>query len=203
MDSALGSYCGTVASTLRSILLLGNIWITICTCISLRHKCHSSQGSKRKGIKVSFPFHLALRQRAWTCTGIVAIKVLMEADGKVPRRARDSRPYGSFPSVALNLAMVCVLTIKSRCKCRRSSRKPDGCKCGYHVNQKDNAFPSTSVCDKKFSSKHGSSSSYWHWRVGLNWSFQWYWAWQPSLFLLSGCLTFTPHLSHSHTSWDV
>lgn len=72
-----------------------------------------------------------------------------------------ARKRGSFPSVAFNLATVCIMTIKSRCKCRRSSRKPDGCRVGYHVNREDYSFISTGLCGNiggSVSSKHGSCS---------------------------------------------
>lgn len=92
-------------------------------------------------------------------------------DGGTQEAARKT---GSFPSVALKLAAVCIMTIKSRCKCRRSSRKPDSCRVGYHVNQEDCSFISTPLCGNiggSFSSKHGSSALLWLGRVVLDGSF--------------------------------
>lgn len=95
-------------------------------------------------------------------------------DGSTQESARKK---GSFSSVALNLAAVCIMTIKSRCKCQRRSRKPYSCKCGYHVNQEDYDlynYECSKVCNKIggwFSSEHGSWSSHWHGRVAINWSF--------------------------------
>lgn len=41
-DSVPGSCLSIVAPTVRQFLLLGNIWITICTCISLRKKWNTN-----------------------------------------------------------------------------------------------------------------------------------------------------------------
>lgn len=167
MDWALGSYCGIFASTLRSILLLGNIWITICTCISLRKtkKMHAlvtqvsfipgfqQEGNSRRVSCLWIPSQFSFSSGSLTaCMDVHRNRGHQSIDGGRQKSATKSKglgPHGSFPSVVLNLAMVCVLTTKSICKCQRSSRKTDGCTCGYHVNQNDNAFPSTSVCDKK------------------------------------------------------
>lgn len=63
-DWAPGTCLSTVAPTVRSVLLLGDIWITICTCISLRKKnethmhwaieYHQSQGYIRKRINLCY-----------------------------------------------------------------------------------------------------------------------------------------------------
>lgn len=115
-----------------------------------------------------------------------------------------ARKKGSFPSVALNLATVCIMTIKSRCKCRRSSRKPDGCWAGYHVNREDYSFISTGLCGNiggSVSSKHGSCSPPLARTCRVKLVFSSITATGRLLcFLLSGCLTLALHLSHSHTA---
>lgn len=158
MDWALGSYCGTFASTLRSLLLLGNIWIPICTCISLREKMHAlvPQVSFIPGSRVSclwIPGQFSFPSGSSTaCTHVLRNCGHQRIDGGRQRSATKSKgpvAIWIFPVCCFKSCCGMHMTIKSRCKCRRSSKKPDGCKCGYHVNQKDNAFASTSVCDKK------------------------------------------------------
>lgn len=86
------------------------------------------------------------------CTHVLRNRGHQRIDGGRQRSATKSKGSAAiriFPVCCFKSCCGMCMTIKSRCKCRRSSKKPDGCKCGYHVNQKDNAFPSTSVCDKK------------------------------------------------------
>lgn len=86
------------------------------------------------------------------CTHMLRNRGHQRIDGGRQKSATKSKGPAAIQILPVCCFKSCCgmrMTIKSRCKCRRSSKKPDGCKCGYHVNQKDNAFPSTSVCDKK------------------------------------------------------